>query len=245
MLADSTVIHVLDDDPSMRRSLVRLLRACGWDARAYDSVSGFKATTAATDRGCLLLDVRLGDGSGLDLLEELAQDDSPLAIVLISGYGDVPSTVRAMRSGAVDVLTKPPDVARLQEAVTRADALSRQQFARKQEAGHRRELYDRLTPREREVCALVARGLAEQADRRRARCERKDGQGASRPGDDETRSRIRRRTGAARRSRRYTATGKGKPTRPAADARTHSAHACGFISQHLVCKRCGTRRVVR
>ena len=159
MLADSTVIHVLDDDPSMRRSLVRLLRACGWDARAHDSVSGFKATTAATDPGCLLLDVRLGDGSGLDLLEELAQDDSPLAIVLISGYGDVPSTVRAMRSGAVDVLTKPPDVARLQEAVTRADALSRQQFARKQEAGHLRELYDRLTPREREVCALVARGM--------------------------------------------------------------------------------------
>jgi FixJ family two-component response regulator len=159
MLADSSVIHVLDDDPSMRRSLVRLLRAYGWDARAHDSVSGFKASTAATDPGCLLLDVRLGDGSGLDLLEELAQDDSPLAIVLISGYGDVPSTVRAMRSGAVDVLTKPPDAARLQEAVTRADALSRQQFARKQEAGHLRELYDRLTPREREVCALVARGL--------------------------------------------------------------------------------------
>jgi len=71
----------------------------------------------------------------------------------------VPTTVRAMRSGAVDVLTKPPDVARLQEAVTRADALSRQQFARKQESGHLRELYDRLTPREREVCALVARGM--------------------------------------------------------------------------------------
>ena len=159
MLADSSVIHVLDDDPSMRRSLVRLLRAYGWEARAHDSVSGFKATTAASDRGCLLLDVRLADGSGLDLLEELAQDDSPLAIVLISGYGDVPSTVRAMRSGAVDVLTKPPDVARLQEAVTRAEALSRQQFARKQEAGHLRALYDRLTPREREVCALVARGL--------------------------------------------------------------------------------------
>ena len=159
MLADSSVIHVLDDDPSMRRSLVRLLRAYGWDARAHDSVSGFKASTAATDPGCLLLDVRLGDGSGLDLLEELAQDDSPLAIVLISGYGDVPSTVRAMRSGAVDVLTKPPDAARLQEAVTRADALSRQQFARKQEAGHLRELFDRLTPREREVCALVARGM--------------------------------------------------------------------------------------
>ena len=79
-------------------------------------------------------------GSGLDLLEELTNDDSPLAIVLISGYGDVSSTVRAMRSGAVDVLTKPPDVARLQEAVTRADALSRQQFARKQETGHLREL---------------------------------------------------------------------------------------------------------
>lgn len=159
MVPDASIIHVLDDDPSMRRSLVRLLRACGWDARAYDSVSGFKATAAAADHGCLLLDVRLGDGSGLDLLEELAQDDSPLAIVLISGYGDVPSTVRAMRSGAVDVLTKPPDAARLQEAVTRADALSRQQLARKREAGRRRELYGRLTPREREVCRLVARGL--------------------------------------------------------------------------------------
>ena len=159
MIADASVIHILDDDPSMRRSLVRLLRAYGWDARAHDSVAGFKATTAAHDPGCLLLDVRLGDGSGLDLLEELAQNDSPLAIVLISGYGDVPSTVRAMRSGAVDVLTKPPDAARLHEAVARADALSRQQFARKQESGHLRERYERLTPREREVCALVARGL--------------------------------------------------------------------------------------
>ena len=141
MFADSTVIHVFDDDPSMRRSLVRLLRAYGWDARAHDSVSGFKATTAATDPGCLLLDVRLGDGSGLDLLEELVQDDSPLAIVLISGFGDVPSTVRAMRSGAVDVLTKPPDAARLQEAVTRADAgRAAEQFARKQEAGHLRRV---------------------------------------------------------------------------------------------------------
>ena len=190
----------------MRRSLVRLLRAYGWDARAHDSVSGFKATTAATDPGCLLLDVRLGDGSGLDLLEELAQDDSPLAIVLISGYGDVPSTVRAMRSGAVDVLTKPPDAARLQEAVTRADALSRQQFARKQEAGHLRELYDRLTPRERGSLRAGGSRHAEQADRQRAWCERENGQGASRPGDDEARGRIRRRTGAPRRSRRYTDT---------------------------------------
>jgi FixJ family two-component response regulator len=159
MTSEVPVIHVLDDDPSMRRSLVRLLQSCGWDARAHDSVSGFRATTAATDPGCLLLDVRLGDGSGLDLLEQLTNDDSPLAIVLISGYGDVPSTVRAMRSGAVDVLTKPPDAVRLQEAVTRADALSRQQFARKQETEQLRERYQRLTPREREVCLRVARGL--------------------------------------------------------------------------------------
>jgi FixJ family two-component response regulator len=159
MIADSPVIHVLDDDPSMRRSLVRLLQASGWDARGHDSVSGFKATTAATDRGCLLLDVRLGDGSGLDLLEELTHDDSPLGIVVISGFGDVPSTVRAMRSGAVDVLTKPPDVARLQEAVARAYALSVQQFSRRLETERLRERYRRLTPREREVCTLVGRGM--------------------------------------------------------------------------------------
>jgi FixJ family two-component response regulator len=159
MIAAVPLIHVLDDDAAMRRGLTRLLQSCGWEVRAYDTVSSFRATSAASLPGCLLLDVRLGDESGLDLLDSFARDDSPLGVVVMSGYGDVPSTVRAMRSGAIDVLTKPLGLEQLRTAVARADARSRRAFAHKQEIGLLRERFDHLTRREREVCRLVASGL--------------------------------------------------------------------------------------
>jgi FixJ family two-component response regulator len=109
--------------------------------------------------GCLLLDLRMPDASGLDVLQRLESERSPLAVVIISGFGDVPTTVRAMRLGAIDFLTKPLSDERLVAAVSAAVASSLASvdgLSRDRESAHRMR---QLTPRQREVCELVATGL--------------------------------------------------------------------------------------
>jgi FixJ family two-component response regulator len=155
----ASLVHVLDDEPSIRRGFERLLRAYGWEVRGYGSVAEFRANGGSGRPGCLLLDVRLPEMSGLDLLEHLHDSASPLAVVLISGYGDVPSTVRAMRYGAVDFLTKPVSEEKLVDAVTTAAARSAEQWRLLNEQTALRARLARLTPRESQVCALVAQGL--------------------------------------------------------------------------------------
>ena len=152
-------VHVLDDDAYVRRGLERQLRIHGWNVKTYASVAEFEESDAAAEPGCLLLDMRITDGSGLDLLARLEQSRTPLSVVLVSGYGDVPSTVRAMRLGALDFLTKPISEDRLVEAVTQATARSAALWEQRKEVGALRVRYARLTPREREVCTLVASGL--------------------------------------------------------------------------------------
>jgi FixJ family two-component response regulator len=154
-----TAVHVLDDDPTVRRSVSRLLQASGWPVTVHESVPGFLAASVSASAGCLLLDVRLGHASGLDLLEELEHDRSPLGVVLISGFGDVASTVRAMRHGAVDFLTKPFEAEDLLAAVSVAAERSRARAAEMEELSRAVERFERLTPREREVCLLVSQGL--------------------------------------------------------------------------------------
>jgi len=153
------LVAVVDDDVSVRESLDGLLRSAGLRAALFSSAEEFLADVARTIPQCMVLDVELPDLSGLELQKRLAELGAPVPIVFITGHGDIPMSVRAMKAGATEFLTKPfaPDA--LLDAV--GDALARGRQLQ-QEQTEIRELNTRfasLTPREREVMALVARGL--------------------------------------------------------------------------------------
>src|SRR5262249_25566141 len=102
-VSEKPMVHVVDDDDSLRKAVTRLLRAAGYDVRAYASAGDFVLASRENNRrGCLLLDVRMPGPSGLDLQEALAREDEALPIIFLSAYGDIPTTVRAMKAGAVD-----------------------------------------------------------------------------------------------------------------------------------------------
>ena len=145
------IVHVVDDDDDARKGTARLLAAAGFEARTYASASEFLTGLEPEVPGCLILDVRLPDQSGLDLQVALAKHAVPLPIIFMTGHGEIPDSVRAIQRGAVDFLTKPVDGNVLLAAVGRAlaqDAASRVVRDRQRELRRR---YDRLTPREREV----------------------------------------------------------------------------------------------
>jgi FixJ family two-component response regulator len=151
------VVHVIEDDESSRVASSRLLRNAGYAVRVYSTGAEFLAHPPM-DAGCLVLDLRLPGPNGLKLQERLTTAENPLPIVFLTGYGDVPKSVRAMKAGAVDFLTKPVEPEVFLDAVARAiarDAESRVVRARQQEARGR---YNRLTPREREVFAHLISG---------------------------------------------------------------------------------------
>lgn len=114
------VVHVVDDDNSLRKAVSRLLSAAGYKVQTYASASEFLAAHNGHTAGCLVLDVRLPGMSGLELQEELSRRDNPVPIVFLSGHGDIPMSVRAIKAGAVDFLTKPVQRAPLLEAVKAA-----------------------------------------------------------------------------------------------------------------------------
>jgi FixJ family two-component response regulator len=151
------VVHVVEDDESSRIASSRVLKSAGYVVRVYATGDDFLAQLP-TEAGCIVLDLRLPGASGLDLQQRLATAANPLPIVFLTGHGDIPKTVRAMKAGAVDFLTKPVDAPVLIDAVARAiarDAENRVVRARQEEA---RTRYDRLTPREREVFAHLISG---------------------------------------------------------------------------------------
>ena len=151
------VVHVVEDDESSRIASSRVLKSAGYVVRVYATGDDFLAQLP-TEAGCIVLDLRLPGPSGLDLQQRLATAENPLPIVFLSGHGDIPKTVRAMKAGAVDFLTKPVDAPVLIDAVARAiarDSEHRVVRARQEEA---RTRYDRLTPREREVFAHLISG---------------------------------------------------------------------------------------
>jgi FixJ family two-component response regulator len=151
------VVHVIEDDESSRIASSRLLKAAGYVVRVYSTGAEFLAQLP-TEAGCLVLDLRLPGPSGLDLQQRLTTAENPLPIVFLTGHADVPKTVRAMKAGAVDFLTKPVDAPVLLDAVARAiarDAENRVVRARQHEA---RARYSRLTPRERDVFAHLISG---------------------------------------------------------------------------------------
>src|SRR3954469_14324329 len=153
------VVLIVDDDVSVRESLELLIHAEGWLAETFSSAREFLSRPRVQAPGCLILDVHLPDVNGLDLQESVAVDRTELPIILITGYGDVPMAVRAMKAGAVEVLTKPFRDDVLLGAITQAIARSRSALREGAELRTLRESYATLSPREREVMALVVSGL--------------------------------------------------------------------------------------
>jgi FixJ family two-component response regulator len=158
-VTDSTpTVVVVDDDPSIRKSLARLVRSAGLDVQTFASADDFLNSHRRTHPSCLVLDIRMPGMSGLDLQERLASDPT-LPIVFITGHGDVPMSVRAMKGGAVDFLQKPFDERELLAAVRQACERAKRAHRKLVETSAVRRRMDSLTPREREVFALVVTGM--------------------------------------------------------------------------------------
>jgi RNA polymerase sigma factor (sigma-70 family) len=154
-------VFVVDDDDSVRKSLVRLLRAMGYPARPYASAKEFLETWRLDPApGCLVLDVQLPELNGMELQEVLRQTACPVPIIFITGHGDIPMSVRAIKAGAVDFLAKPFQDEALLRAVQEAISRSQRAAAERAELDQAATLYATLTQREREVMALVVRGLS-------------------------------------------------------------------------------------
>ncbi|HLJ05112.1 MAG TPA: response regulator, partial [Acetobacteraceae bacterium] len=153
------MVFVVDDDISVREALEAMISSAGWDVVAFESAAAFLAYPRALRPSCLVLDVDLPDLNGLELQARIAGDRAEMPIIFITGYGDVPMSVKAMKAGAVEFLTKPFDDAAMLEAV--ASALARSRIAVDEQASllALRKRYDSLSRREREVMELVVTGL--------------------------------------------------------------------------------------
>jgi FixJ family two-component response regulator len=158
-LAATPVVFVVDDDISVRESLELLVFASGWRPETFASAREFLAHPPPRVPSCLILDASLPDLSGLDLQKRLAVDRPDMPIIFITGYGDVPTSVRAMKAGALEFLTKPFGDEALLDAIRSALERSRRELERNARMEAVRENYALLTPREREVMVLVVSGL--------------------------------------------------------------------------------------
>jgi FixJ family two-component response regulator len=157
-VSEHAVVFVVDDDPSMRRSLEGLLRSVGLDVRLFSSAQEFMQAERPEAPGCLVLDVRLPGMSGLAFQEELANTGVALPVIFVTGHGDVPMTVRAMKAGAVEFLTKPFDDQVLLDAVHAAIERDRARRHQAESLAALKARYDELTAREKEVMKLVVTG---------------------------------------------------------------------------------------
>jgi FixJ family two-component response regulator len=153
------IVRVIDDDASWRISVERVLSAAGYRVALYESAERFLEAADGDAPGCLLLDVRMPGLTGLQLQQHLAEMRQKLPIIFLSGHGDIPTSVLAMRAGAEDFLTKPVDTEVLLDAVARAIAHDREDRDRRRQLDASRSRVDALTPTERRVFALVARGM--------------------------------------------------------------------------------------
>jgi FixJ family two-component response regulator len=151
-------VFVVDDDVSVRESLKNLLRSVGLNVETFSTAQEF-LSSGSSGPGCLVLDVRLPGLSGLDLQRQLVETKREIPIVFITGHGDIPMSVRAIKSGAVEFLTKPFRDQDLLDAVQQAIDRDRQTRSRENEVAELRERYTSLTPREHEVMKHVVRGL--------------------------------------------------------------------------------------
>jgi len=158
MVSAAPTVHIVDDDAPFRTAVRRVLDASGYRVALYDSAEQLLAMLPAGEPGCILLDVRMPGLSGPQLQERLAELGNRVPIVFLTGHGDIPMSVQAIKAGAEDFLTKPVAREKLVAAVERALTRDAQQRAHDSELDGLRARVSRLTPRESEVFALVVRG---------------------------------------------------------------------------------------
>src|SRR5882672_10686844 len=159
MTSDTPVVFVIDDEASVRDGLRRLITSVGLKAEVFPSAQAFLHARRPDAPGCLVLDVRLPGLSGLDLQRELADTDAALPIIFLTGHADVPMSVRAMKAGAVEFLTKPFREQELLDAIRSAIDRDRALRTERQELAELRRRYASLTPRERDVLGRIVAGL--------------------------------------------------------------------------------------
>jgi FixJ family two-component response regulator len=152
------IVFVVDDDISVRESLELMIRSAGWLPELFESAQDFLARPRATVPSCLVLDVNLPDLNGLDLQTSIGTGRPEMPIIFITGYGDIPLTVRAMKAGAAEFLTKPFEDDVLLRAMGDALERSREALVQEQSLHGLRDAHASLTPREREVLAMVVAG---------------------------------------------------------------------------------------
>jgi FixJ family two-component response regulator len=157
--ADDSVVYVVDDDLSYRRSLDLLISASGYKVHAFGSAGEFLAFPRVELPSCLILDVRMPDQTGLELQRELARTGVRFPIIFVTGHGDIPMSVQAMKAGAVEFLTKPFREEDMLRAIALAIESDRAAHRERIELAELERRYFRLTPREREVMASVVTGL--------------------------------------------------------------------------------------
>ena len=158
-MSQAPVVFVVDDDPSVRSSLKFLMGSVGLQVESFDSADALLQRKLPDAPSCLVLDVRLRGLSGLDFQRELAARNCHMPIIFITGHGDIPMSVRAMKAGAIEFLTKPFRDQDLLDAVRIALAKDRERCERKKEVSDLKERFNSLTPREQEVISMVVSGM--------------------------------------------------------------------------------------
>lgn len=159
LVETADLICVIDDDADVRGSLDSLLRASGFAVRTFASPDAFLACAEADQASCLLLDVQLQGTDGLDFQQALLENSNAIPVIFITGHGDIPMTVRGMKAGAVNFLSKPIDEEDLLRSIREAVVKDRERRLAEHKGDNVRACYDLLTPREREVMSLVSAGL--------------------------------------------------------------------------------------
>ena len=159
MLDEVPIVFVVDDDVSVRESLELLIRSAGWKPETYATATEFMHRPWPEVANCLVLDVNLPDLNGLDLQKLIAGERSEMPIIFVTGHGDIPTTVRAMKAGAVEFLQKPLEEQTVVDAIEHALDRSREQISRAAETRLLRKCHASLTQREQEVMALVVQGM--------------------------------------------------------------------------------------
>lgn len=158
MNAESGVVYLLDDEPGMVKALTRLLHTEHFEVRGFSSVAEFLATPRAEGRSCLVLDVAMPELDGMELQRRLIARGEAIPVIFLTGHGDIPMSVRAIKDGAIDFLTKPVDAQALLGAVRSALAASAGRYLAVREDQVWRNRFASLTPREKQVMALVVTG---------------------------------------------------------------------------------------